>query len=53
VQACVWDINPFDQMGVELGKQLAEGVLHALESGDRAAIADPATRAAVKRSRYE
>jgi glucose-6-phosphate isomerase len=53
VQACVWDINPFDQMGVELGKQLAEGVLHALESGDLGAISDPATRAAVKRSRYD
>ncbi|HEY4128105.1 MAG TPA: glucose-6-phosphate isomerase [Gammaproteobacteria bacterium] len=53
VQACVWDINPFDQMGVELGKQLAEGVLHALESGDLSAITDPATRAAVKRSRYD
>jgi glucose-6-phosphate isomerase len=53
VQACVWDINCFDQMGVELGKQLAEGVLHALESGDLSAITDPATRAAVKRSRHE
>jgi len=53
VQACVWDINPFDQMGVELGKQLAEGVLRALESGDLTALQDPATRAAVKRSRYE
>jgi len=53
VQACIWDINPFDQMGVELGKQLAEGVLKALESDDKTAITDPATRAAVKRSRYE
>ena len=53
VQACVWDINPFDQMGVELGKQLAEGVLRALESGDLTSLQDPATRAAVKRSRYE
>ncbi|MGE5624766.1 MAG: glucose-6-phosphate isomerase [Bacillota bacterium] len=50
VQACIWDINPFDQMGVELGKQLAEGVLKALESGDTASLKDPATRAAVKRS---
>ncbi len=50
VQACVWDINPFDQMGVELGKQLAEGVLQALETGDTAALKDPATRAAVERS---
>ena len=53
VQACVWDINCFDQMGVELGKQLADGVLKALENGDLTHITDPATRAAVKRSRYE
>ncbi|HEX7965822.1 MAG TPA: glucose-6-phosphate isomerase [Gammaproteobacteria bacterium] len=53
VQACIWDVNCFDQMGVELGKQLAEGVLKALESGDVTGIQDPATRAAVKRSRYE
>ena len=53
VQACVWDINPFDQMGVELGKQLAESVLKALESGDLTGITDPATRAAVKRSRHD
>ena len=53
VQACVWDINCFDQMGVELGKQLAEGVLKALESGDLSKVTDPATRAAIKRSRYE
>ena len=53
VQACVWDINCFDQMGVELGKQLAQGVLKALESGDLSNVADPATRAAVRRSRYE
>src|SRR5215469_297418 len=51
VQACIWDINPFDQMGVELGKQLAEGVLRALESGDTSSLQDPATRAAVERSR--
>jgi len=53
VQACIWDVNCFDQMGVELGKQLAEGVLKALESGDVTGVQDPATRAAVKRSRYE
>ena len=53
VQACIWDINCFDQMGVELGKQLAEGVLHALQSGDLSNLTDPVTRAAVKRSRYD
>ncbi len=51
VQACIWDINPFDQMGVELGKQLAGGVLQALENGDTKGLKDAATRAAVKRSR--
>jgi glucose-6-phosphate isomerase len=25
-QACVWHINPFDQWGVELGKQVALGI---------------------------
>jgi glucose-6-phosphate isomerase len=28
VQACIWGINPFDQWGVELGKQMATG-MHA------------------------
>lgn len=53
VQACIWDINCFDQMGVELGKQLAEGLLKALESGDLSKVKDPATRAAVKRTRHD
>jgi glucose-6-phosphate isomerase len=53
VQACIWDINPFDQMGVELGKQLADGVLRALGGDTAVKLEDPATRAAVKRSRHE
>ncbi|HEV7266253.1 MAG TPA: glucose-6-phosphate isomerase [Falsiroseomonas sp.] len=36
-----WGINPFDQWGVELGKQLAGGILPALEGGPPAT--DPAT----------
>lgn len=31
--AAIWGINPFDQWGVELGKQLASGLLPALEGG--------------------
>lgn len=31
--AAIWGINPFDQWGVELGKQLASGLLPALEKG--------------------
>ena len=32
-QGIVWDINSFDQWGVELGKVLAEKVLEELEEG--------------------
>jgi glucose-6-phosphate isomerase len=30
-EAALWDINPFDQFGVELGKQLAKNVLEDLD----------------------
>ena len=30
VMASIWDINPFDQWGVEMGKQMAETVYQAL-----------------------
>ncbi len=33
-QGAIWDINSFDQMGVELGKQLAKTILPELQ-GDR------------------
>jgi glucose-6-phosphate isomerase len=32
-QGAVWNINSFDQWGVELGKQLANGVLEDLRAG--------------------
>jgi glucose-6-phosphate isomerase len=35
-QAVIWDIDPFDQWGVELGKQLAERILPELRAGDDA-----------------
>lgn len=41
VQACLWGINPFDQMGVELGKQLARNV-ESLMAGEGGAADDPA-----------
>ncbi|HET7833298.1 MAG TPA: glucose-6-phosphate isomerase [Gallionella sp.] len=37
VQSVVWNINPFDQWGVELGKQLAGKILPELH-GDAAAV---------------
>ena len=33
VQSVIWNINPFDQWGVELGKQLANKILPELEQG--------------------
>ena len=33
VQGAIWSINSFDQWGVELGKQLANGVLEDLKAG--------------------
>ncbi len=39
----LWDINPFDQWGVELGKQLTGAILPALESGIAPPTAHPAT----------
>ncbi len=34
VEACIWGINPFDQWGVELGKELATALLPALTKGE-------------------
>jgi glucose-6-phosphate isomerase len=42
VQSVLWDINAFDQFGVELGKQLASGLLPALKG--QAEAGDPVTR---------
>lgn len=34
VQGIIWNINSFDQWGVEFGKQLAQGILPQLDNGD-------------------
>ena len=34
VQALFWDINPFDQWGVELGKELSQNILAAIQNED-------------------
>jgi glucose-6-phosphate isomerase len=31
-QGCIWDVNPFDQWGVELGKVLANRIVPELEA---------------------
>ena len=50
VQSVVWDINAFDQWGVELGKQLASTILEEV-SGGPSATHDPSTAALIKRYR--
>ena len=43
VQSVVWNINPFDQWGVELGKQLAAKILKELPDGAPSAPHDAST----------
>jgi glucose-6-phosphate isomerase len=42
-QGVIWDINSFDQMGVELGKQLAKAILPELEGEERITTHDAST----------
>ena len=48
VEGVLWDINSFDQWGVELGKTLANQVLAELQGGE-AGGHDPSTAALIKR----
>lgn len=43
VQGVIWDINPYDQWGVELGKQLANKILPELENSDKISSHDSST----------
>ncbi len=48
-QAAVWDIDAFDQWGVELGKELALAILPALTADDEPTVdADSSTAALVR-----
>ena len=47
VQGIVWNINSFDQMGVELGKQLAKVILPELAGKDEVASHDASTNALI------
>ena len=48
VEGAIWEINSFDQWGVELGKALANRVLGELTGGSRGAH-DPSTTALIAR----
>ncbi|RXK84833.1 glucose-6-phosphate isomerase [Chlorobaculum sp. 24CR] len=51
VQGVVWNINSFDQWGVELGKQLAKAILPEFESDDPVEDHDASTNALINRYR--
>jgi glucose-6-phosphate isomerase len=51
-QAVIWQVNPFDQWGVELGKVLAQRILPELESVAEPALShDSSTNALIHRYR--
>ena len=43
VEGVIWDINSFDQWGVELGKVLAKAILKDVHAGGPSADLDPST----------
>jgi glucose-6-phosphate isomerase len=49
VQGAIWNINSFDQWGVELGKGLAKEVLNDLRAGHASPDHDQSTAALIKR----
>jgi glucose-6-phosphate isomerase len=52
VQGTIWDIDSFDQWGVELGKQLAQRIIPELTSASEPALAhDSSTNALIRRYR--
>ncbi|GAB2503885.1 glucose-6-phosphate isomerase [Nocardiopsis aegyptia] len=53
VQGAVWNINSFDQWGVQLGKVLAKRVEPALTEGADVPGLDPSTSALVRRYRAQ
>ncbi len=48
VESVLWDINPFDQWGVELGKKLADALVPAVR-GTRRVAGEPALQALIDR----
>jgi glucose-6-phosphate isomerase len=48
VQGVIWDINSFDQWGVELGKVLAKGIYTAMQTADEMRSADVSTNALLR-----
>jgi glucose-6-phosphate isomerase len=49
VEGVIWDINSFDQWGVELGKVLAKAILKDVDAGGPSSDIDPSTSALMTR----
>lgn len=50
-QGVIWDVNPFDQWGVELGKQLAKAIIPELQDKSATLSHDSSTNALIIRYR--
>jgi glucose-6-phosphate isomerase len=48
VQGVIWDINSYDQMGVELGKVLAQNIIPELQDHSKALGHDSSTNALIR-----
>jgi glucose-6-phosphate isomerase len=51
VQGVVWQLNSFDQMGVELGKQLAKAILPELGGDEPVAAHDSSTNGLINHTK--
>ena len=51
LQGCIWNIDSYDQWGVELGKQLAKKIVPELQSSDVALTHDSSTNTLISRYR--
>ncbi|HXF65080.1 MAG TPA: glucose-6-phosphate isomerase [Burkholderiales bacterium] len=51
VESVIWDVNAFDQWGVELGKTLGGRILSQLRDGVRAQALDASTRGLIRHLR--
>jgi glucose-6-phosphate isomerase len=50
VEAAIWDINPFDQWGVELGKQLAKSIHNEISDAVTVKSHDSSTNGLINRA---
>jgi glucose-6-phosphate isomerase len=48
VEGVIWNVNSFDQWGVELGKQLAAGLVGAVRTGEPPEERDGSTKALIR-----